>query len=129
MLQRTARSRRTRHNQIVIALLHFLQELIDNKTVPDADLDGDAKFFERLLFRAQIATEPSIGTKQGVDVFLEFKQMRVNGRWFGHDMKQCDLGMHCSRDSAGQPDGGIDIMLAPATEKNARNPLARSDRN
>ena len=92
MSQWPARARGAGNNEVVIPFPHFLQKLINNETVPDADLDSDAEFFERFFFRRQITAKFRVGSEQSIHIFLQFDEMSVNRGRLGHDMEQGHLG-------------------------------------
>ena len=63
VLQWATRARGTGHDQIVIASAHLIQKLINDEAVPDSHVDDDTPFFERFLFRDQIATKFRTGSE------------------------------------------------------------------
>jgi hypothetical protein len=53
--------------------------------------------------------------------------MGVNGRRFGHDMKQGHLGVERGSECASESDGVVDKTFAAAAQKNARQALVVAD--
>jgi hypothetical protein len=54
MAQQTPRLRRAGHDQIVIALAHFVENLIDHNPVPKPHLSGNTTALEFSFLPAQI---------------------------------------------------------------------------
>ena len=67
MTQRPACARGTGNNKVVIALVHFLKNLINDEAVTDADLSGHAHFFQQLSFAFEIAAQLGTGSEKGTD--------------------------------------------------------------
>ena len=55
--QQTARLRRAGHNQVVIAVAYFFEDLVDHDSVPEMHFSGDADPVEFSFLAAQIRPE------------------------------------------------------------------------
>ena len=71
MAQQAARLRRAGHDQIVIALAHFVENLIDYDPVPKTHFSRNAEPFEFSLLPPKICSEFRLRLQQLSDVLLQ----------------------------------------------------------
>src|SRR4051794_4784175 len=109
MAERTARGRRTRHNQVVSALTDVRENLVAHKTVTDTDLDEDTQLFETLFLREQVPAKLRTRSKETPDVFLQLHQIGVDRRRLRHHVKQRYGRADGGSEFAGQFHGGVDV--------------------
>ena len=86
--EHAARLGRAGHNQVVITLARFSENLIDHDSVADTHFRWYAEFFQILFLAAEIDSKFRTGFEQAVDVLFESGQIGINSRRFGHDMEQ-----------------------------------------